>query len=526
MRRVAEVVSRCGEAICHGAGSIASAALGVECSRCRGVTEWSVAARRWMKMVVGRWTECRGDLLAEGAKSVRLRLKDRFRVAAVDYRRSRCMGFSGGGYFSSTVHRWLDRFSEFRHGSLPSASTFYRKKVSKDIDAEDDSVLTRMLQAVAVPVIGNVCHVFMHGLNRIQIFGAEKLEHALLHRPENKPLLTVSNHVAAMDDPLVIASLLPRSMLLDAKGLRWTLCASDRCFKNPVTSAFFKYVKVLPVSRGEGIYQKGMDLAISKLNRGGWVHIFPEGSRSRDGGKTMGAAKRGIGRLVLDADNVPIVVPFVHTGMQEVMPVGAKFPRVGKTVTILVGDPIGFDDLINEEPQKNISRGKLYDAVSARIGNRLQKLKLQVEVLALEQAQLLQKYPPSRLTERAAHLLQSVDWESLGMGSYLSMNENSSSQDTLREREVSQLYPQGSRCVDQCSRVGFSSQGGLVSRVKGYMDSTEPMIFSARGLFTNHRTNAYFFSLHRVSPLKVWNKFWKSMSGGDHFPLDSLLAEA
>ncbi|KAL4572058.1 hypothetical protein LXL04_018827 [Taraxacum kok-saghyz] len=31
---------------------------------------------------------------------------------------------------------------------------------------------------------------------------------------------------------------------------------SDRCFRNPVTSAFFNCVKVLPVSRGEGIYQK------------------------------------------------------------------------------------------------------------------------------------------------------------------------------------------------------------------------------------------------------------------------------
>ncbi|KAJ0014917.1 hypothetical protein Pint_19661 [Pistacia integerrima] len=76
-----------------------------------------------------------------------------------------------------------------------------------------------------------------------------------------------------------------------------------------------------------------MDIAISELNGGGWVHIFPEGSRSGDGRETIGSSKRGVGRLVLDADNVPMVVPFVHTGMQEVMPIGANFPRIAKTVS-------------------------------------------------------------------------------------------------------------------------------------------------------------------------------------------------
>lgn len=41
--------------------------------------------------------------------------------------------------------------------------------VSKEFNAEGDSIVLRMVQAVAVPVLGNMCHVFMHGLNRVQV---------------------------------------------------------------------------------------------------------------------------------------------------------------------------------------------------------------------------------------------------------------------------------------------------------------------------------------------------------------------
>jgi len=43
---------------------------------------------------------------------------------------------------------------------------------------------------------------------------------------------------------------------------------------------------------------------------------------------------------------MPLVVPFVHTGMQEIMPVGANFPRIGKMVWIL--DPFAcFNQSMN-----------------------------------------------------------------------------------------------------------------------------------------------------------------------------------
>ncbi|KAF6142613.1 hypothetical protein GIB67_015099 [Kingdonia uniflora] len=359
--------------------------------------------------------------------------------------------------------------------------------VNKD-DAREDSIMVRVLQAVAVPVIGNVCHVFMHGLNHIQVFGAEKLHGALLFRPEGKPLITVSNHVASVDDPLVIASLLPPSVMLDARSLRWTLCATDRCFRNPVTSAFFRSVKVLPVSRGDGIYQKGMDIALSKLNKGGWVHIFPEGSRSRDGGKTIGSSKRGIGRLVLDADEIPVVVPFVHTGMQDIMPVGASFPRIGKTVTVLIGDPINFDDLLKVDNDQ-LSRGTLYDAISSRIGKRLHDLKVQVDRLALEHSLQVQEYYTSKILERATGIIQQVDWEAFGMGNYILGEEDSSSLKLATQNRPQQLnFDQEAREQPGRQNLGMMAslfEGGIVSRIRGYMDPTTLMGFAARGLFIN-----------------------------------------
>ncbi|OAY44039.1 tafazzin [Manihot esculenta] len=447
----------------------------------------------------------RADLWKSKARVLQLRLRERFRVA-VDRHRRRPPIFSDG-YFSSTVQRWLIRFRDFRQGSLQSSSAFYRKRVSKDFTAEEDSVIIRMLQSIAVPLLGNMCHVFMNGLNHVQVYGLEKLHDALLHRPRNKPLLTVSNHVASVDDPFVIASLLPPRVLLDAQNLRWTLCATDRCFRNPVTSAFFRSVKVLPVSRGDGIYQKGMDMAIAKLNNGGWVHIFPEGSRSRDGGRTIGSSKRGVGRLVLDADTVPIVIPFVHTGMQEIMPIGANFPRIGKMVTVLVGDPIHFDDLLNVEGIEHISRRKLYDAVASRIQSRLLELKIQVDKLASEQLIKLQ-HPNAGSTEKASDMLQQVDWDSFGLGS-CAFTEDDSLEPEIQPKQniTSQGEHQEPISTDRSPRMGSMYEGGTISRMHGYMDSFELLGFAARGVFMSLRPRINTPGVGDASPLRAWKLY-------------------
>ncbi|KAJ7122763.1 acyltransferase-domain-containing protein [Mycena epipterygia] len=201
-----------------------------------------------------------------------------------------------------------------------------------------------------------ICKASLHSIASVTVQGLPNI-HAALAAARTTGLVTVANHISTLDDPLAWG-VLPTRYFFQSRTIRWTLGASDIMFTNPVFSAFFRSGQVLETFRGNGIYQSSVDTAIDKLNRGNWCHFFAEGKihppdtyPQRDGVAHLPRFKWGVGRVLMEAATLPVIIPMWLSGFDQIMPEGRSFPynyipRPGKHLSVTFGEPLEPSELL------------------------------------------------------------------------------------------------------------------------------------------------------------------------------------
>ncbi|CAK9871762.1 unnamed protein product [Sphagnum jensenii] len=199
---------------------------------------------------------------------------------------------------------------------------------------------------IILTTVGAFAKLYTTVLNSTQVYNKDMLMSLVMSRSPGTPLVTVSNHMSTLDDPLMWG--FQGFPISDPKLCRWTLAASDICFTNPFYSYFFRLGKCIPITRGEGIYQPHMSEALNRINEGDWIHTFPEGKVCQEA-SPLRRLKWGTASLIARAAVSPIVLPIAHSGFEKVLPENywhGRRPLVPlwmKPISIVVGEPIQFD---------------------------------------------------------------------------------------------------------------------------------------------------------------------------------------
>jgi 1-acyl-sn-glycerol-3-phosphate acyltransferase len=150
--------------------------------------------------------------------------------------------------------------------------------------------------------------------------------------PATGPVILASNHLSFVDSVL-IPLVVPR---------RVTFLAKAEYFEGrgvaSVLGAFLSAMGHIPVPRSEQrAAVAALDVALQTLDEGNAFAIYPEGTRSEDGRLYRGHT--GVGWLALNAK--ASVVPVAVSGTKEIMPVGARLPRVRRP-SVAFGKPIDY----------------------------------------------------------------------------------------------------------------------------------------------------------------------------------------
>ncbi len=171
---------------------------------------------------------------------------------------------------------------------------------------------------------------------RVKVEGTETF-------PKEGPVIVVANHTSFWDS-FFVPLCVPRRVVFLAKAEYWDSWK---------TRWLVSSLGMIPIKRDVRAKSlAALETGIEFLKSGGVLGVYPEGTRSPDGRLYRG--RTGVARLALGSSSP--VVPIGLIGSRNMMPKGAKFPKLRGRVTVKFGPPMTFEKYADSENPRQALR--------------------------------------------------------------------------------------------------------------------------------------------------------------------------
>ncbi len=182
--------------------------------------------------------------------------------------------------------------------------------------------------------------------------------------PADGGCIVVANHISHLD-PFTLAH------FLYDHGRFPRFLAKAEVFEVPIGGTIARKAGQIPVYRLSTDASRAFGAAVSAVQAGECVVVYPEGTISRDPGLWPMTGKTGAARIALAAD-VP-VIPVAQWGVQDILPPYARTPKLlpRKTVTVTAGDAVQLDDVRGERVTSATlwqATDRIMDALTSLLG--------------------------------------------------------------------------------------------------------------------------------------------------------------
>lgn len=205
--------------------------------------------------------------------------------------------------------------------------------------------------------------LFFKLLNKTTIIGKRNV-------PYRANTLLLANHQSMIDSFLIgVFAFFPASLIRPGI-IPWNPAAEENFYRNPFQTWIADNWKCIPVKKGRK--DVGLIFKMGQALRTGTMILFPEGTRSRDG--SIGKPRGGAGMLIRETR--PSVIPVYIDGMDQLLPIGAIFPRIFKRIYVYYGEPLRLDDFYDKGKGKEVSQ-----EIMNRVMDRIRAMRNEIQTL-------------------------------------------------------------------------------------------------------------------------------------------------